>query len=404
MGSIFAQQAPFMPIVINFVVGVQSVTPDTSLTTLLVYLEHLARAERNEAKLHDVRCPRKALLYPCLDVVLKALANRVAQQPQAWRYLLPAAMRLFQLYQLPATEPRTTTPRKHETTFDTVEDFLSAMIPMDQMAEAVGRSNNPQHIADARQAIAEFATEVLQMISYHQAFSRTAATVWFQKTRRTAARHWLRIVYSLLDERFGLETYHPPLSVLCLAERSVPGFDGMIQQHSFALSLFFPGGLMQAPLPRSELDALVRDLPINQLFALRPVSDIWPDRSHSCAHCGQDLTALPKRRACKGCKRPAYCNERCQKGDWQNKHSGVCKLWASVDERMSQDNVKNCIADIAHWSRVEELLQSSPHLDGEKVQRVMEVIRDSRIVLCSRPERVAENSRKLFALLEELHV
>ncbi|VDB91548.1 unnamed protein product [Peniophora sp. CBMAI 1063] len=403
MRSMFAQHAPFVPIMINFVSGVQSAAQDKSLRTLLVYLEHLARVERCEAKPRDVACPPKNLLYPCLDVVLTALADRVIQQPEAWRFLLPTAMRLFQLYQLPAVESRTAT-RQSRTTFDTVEDFLSAMLPMDRMAEAVARSNDLRHIANARPEIADFATEVLQMVSYHQAFSRLAAAVWFQKTRRTSAKHWLRIAYSLLDERFGLETYHPPLSVLYLAERSVPGFDGMIQQHSYALSLFFPEGVTQTPLPRPVLDALVRDLPLHQLFALRPVGDVWPDRAHSCAHCGEDLTALPKRRACKGCKRPAYCNKYCQRGDWRNKHSGVCKLWASVDERMSQQSVKDCFADIAAWSRVEEVLQSSPHLDGEKVQRVMEIIRDSRAVLCSKPERVAENSRKLRALLRELGI
>lgn len=137
---------------------------------------------------------------------------------------------------------------------------------------------------------------------------------FYQKVRRTSAKAWLRLVYSMLDQRDGVITLHHPLDVLRCAERSVPGLDGMVVQHAFALSIFFPNGPRDKALPRPELDFMVSCVSTEQLHALRPVQDIWPDRASRCSHCGADLTEQPKRRACKGCNRPAYCGKPCQRG------------------------------------------------------------------------------------------
>lgn len=158
-------------------------------------------------------------------------------------------------------------------------------------------------------------TRIACLLSLLMAANRLRGTsdkVFYKKTRRESAAFWLRLEYSLLDERFGLKTYHHPLTVLRRAERSVPGAKGMLVQHGFALSLIFPTGPTEA-LPTPRLEQLVASIPIPQLQALRRVSEVWPDRASLCSHCAADLTNQPKRRACKACDRPAYCGPACQK-------------------------------------------------------------------------------------------
>lgn len=87
---------------------------------------------------------------------------------QAWKLLLPAAKILFHQYQRPALVQAQATGKPHAT-FKTYREFLRWMGPMDRIAAAVGGTKDSQRLAQARQQIAEFTTDVLQMVGYHQA-------------------------------------------------------------------------------------------------------------------------------------------------------------------------------------------------------------------------------------------
>lgn len=87
MSNPFRRYAPFQPILINVVSGIQSANPERDLSVLLGYLDVRARCERNEITVRELRlaCPPSSIINPCVGFVLPVVAERIVQQPEVRR-------------------------------------------------------------------------------------------------------------------------------------------------------------------------------------------------------------------------------------------------------------------------------------------------------------------------------
>ncbi|KZV61401.1 hypothetical protein PENSPDRAFT_658925 [Peniophora sp. CONT] len=329
---------PIMPIVLNLVSCMQAAHPAEDLSVLMCALEKYTEVERGNLKASSLVCPPRSTLFPCLHFVLPLLADRVERQPKAWPFLLAAASALFQFYHLPAIAKTKDTQECHAS-FNRADEFLRFVEPMDRMAMAVASSKDRQALRKACQQVADFTTQQLKAFTYHMSLRGVSENLFYQRTRRSGAIGWLRLAYALLTPNAGVKTVHHPLLVLRCAERSVPAFDGLRVQHAFALSLLLPQGPGQ-PLDKCALQSLVNKIPVGLLHAFRPASEVWRDRASFCSCCAADLRGALKARACKGCKRPAYCSEHCQRSDWAAKHRDICAVWVAVDVRSRVPTIK----------------------------------------------------------------